>query len=95
MRSDQLGDLADDINKMADEAQRMPNAKRQQLLGIIHELRSPLLHLKLALELADNPDSGQGLRHDIEEMQKFAVTLQPIERFNYRLSTLRFSRVSA
>ena len=49
-RQDQLGDLAEDVNKLADDVKNMLDAKRQLLLGISHELRSPLSRLRLALE---------------------------------------------
>ena len=42
IRSDQLGDLATDINRMAGEVENMLDAKRALLLGISHELRTPL-----------------------------------------------------
>lgn len=41
VRNDQLGELAADINGMADDVQGLLDAKRQLLLGISHELRSP------------------------------------------------------
>ena len=55
VRHDELGELAGDINHMAAEVQGMLDAKRQLLLGISHELRSPLSRLRLGLEFADDP----------------------------------------
>jgi methyl-accepting chemotaxis protein len=45
-RHDELGVLADDINAMAAELQKMLDAKRQLLLAVSHELRSPLSRAK-------------------------------------------------
>ena len=40
-RHDELGDLSRDINEMAEDVQGMLEAKRQLMLAISHELRSP------------------------------------------------------
>ncbi len=63
-RNDELGELADDINKMALDVQGILDAKRQLLLGISHELRSPLSRMKLALELTGDAENNEGLSVD-------------------------------
>jgi signal transduction histidine kinase len=95
VRDDQLGDLAADINRMAEDVQLMLDAKRQLLLGISHELRSPLSRMKLALELADDSPENAGLRGDVEEMERIIVTLLEAERLNTRHAALRITSVSA
>ena len=94
VRSDQLGDLAEDINRMADDVRRMLDAKRQLLLGISHELRSPLSRVKLALELADDSDDNRGLRDDVREMERIIETLLEAERLSTRHAPLRLAPVS-
>lgn len=93
VRRDQLGDLADDINKMAWDVQRMLDAKRQLLYGISHELRSPLSRMKLGLELAGN--DAENLNLDVEEMEKIIATLLEAERLNSRHAAIQISRVPA
>jgi len=95
IRRDQLGDLADDINRMANDVQGMLDAKRQLLLGISHELRSPLSRLRLALELAGDSGENEGLRQDVAEMEKIISTLLEAERLNAHHDALNVSRVSA
>jgi len=95
VRRDQLGDLADDINRMADDVQGMLDAKRQLLLGISHELRSPLSRLRLALELADDEPGRAGLRQDVDEMEKIISMLLEAERLNTRHDALNVSRFRA
>ena len=94
VRSDQLGDLANDINRMASDVQQMLDAKRQLLLGISHELRSPLSRMKLALELLDDPAHTQGMRDDVEEMTKIIATLLEAERLNTRHAILQLTPVA-
>ena len=93
VRRDQLGDIADDINKMAHDVERMLDAKRQLLYGISHELRSPLSRMKLALEIGDG--KAEGLSTDVEEMEKIIATLMEAERLNSRHAAINVARVSA
>ena len=94
-RNDQLGDLAADVNRMADDVQRMLDAKRQLLLGISHELRSPLSRIRLALAVAGDTPDNQGVRDDVAQMDKIIATLLEAERLNTRHATLRITSVPA
>lgn len=94
VRQDELGDLAEDVNNMASEVQRMLDAKRQLLLGISHELRSPLSRLRLSLEFLDESEDVQRLREEIDEMERIIETLLEAERLNMRHVALKLSSVS-
>lgn len=93
VREDELGDLAADINDMAAEVRRMLDAKRQLLLGISHELRSPLSRLKLALEFVDDQDAAGRLRIEVDEMERIISTLLEAERLNTRHAALHREQV--
>jgi signal transduction histidine kinase len=93
IRSDQLGDLATDINKMAGDVENMLNAKRALLLGISHELRTPLSRMRLGLEFLGEEDDAEGLRADIVEMEKIVSSLLEAERLNSRHAQLVRSKV--
>ncbi len=92
-RKDQLGDLADDINKLAGDVRGMLDAKRQLLLGISHELRSPLSRLRLALEFIDDSDQKEDVRAEISEMEQIIATLLEAERLNSRHAKLNRTSV--
>jgi signal transduction histidine kinase len=92
-RHDQLGDLAEDINRLASEVRDMLDAKRQLLLGISHELRSPLSRLRLSLEFLDEGEDKENLRIEIAEMEQIIATLLEAERLNTRHAVLNRSRV--
>ncbi|MEM9385506.1 MAG: HAMP domain-containing sensor histidine kinase [Pseudomonadota bacterium] len=94
VREDQLGDLAGEINAMANQVQRMLDAKRQLLLGISHELRTPLSRIKLALELAEPNDQSEGMKQDAVEMETIIDALLEAERLNDRHRALVRSEVS-
>jgi signal transduction histidine kinase len=92
IRRDQLGDLATDINRMADDVEDMLDAKRALLLGISHELRTPLSRMRLSLEFLEDDKIKSDLREEIIEMEKIVAALLEAERLNSRHA--RLSRTS-
>jgi len=88
-RKDDLGDLADGINAMADDLQGMLEAKRQLMLAISHELRSPLTRTKVALEFLDNDAIKKNLLDDAEEMERLISDILESEALNTRHASLR------
>ncbi len=88
IRSDQLGDLANDINQLAADVQRMLDAKRALLLGISHELRTPLSRMRLTLEFLENEEEKKSLKEEILEMEKIVAALLEAERLNVRHAAL-------
>lgn len=93
-RNDQLGDLAQDVNKLAADVRGMLDAKRQLLLGISHELRSPLSRLRLSLEFIDDGEGKENLRAEIAEMEHIVSTLLEAERLNTRHAALNRTEVN-
>ena len=79
-RHDELGDLATQINGMADGLHHMLDAKRQLLLAISHELRSPLTRARLNAELVDESDARSALLRDLSEMRDLITDLLESER---------------
>jgi signal transduction histidine kinase len=88
-RKDDLGDLADGINAMADDLQGMLEAKRQLMLAISHELRSPLTRTKVALEFLDDDAVKKNLLEDAEEMERLISDILESEALNTRHASLR------
>jgi signal transduction histidine kinase len=93
-RRDQLGDLAEEINMLASDVRGMLDAKRQLLLGISHELRSPLSRLRLSLEFLEEGDHKENLRVEIAEMEQIIATLLEAERLNSRHVVLTRAQIS-
>ena len=77
---DELGELALQINGMADGLHHLLDAKRQLLLAISHELRSPLTRARLNAELVDESPSRDALLHDLAEMRDLITDLLESER---------------
>jgi len=93
IRHDQLGDLASDINRLADDVENMLDAKRALLLGISHELRTPLSRMRLMLEFIEKDADRESLKPEIDEMEKIVVSLLEAERLSTRHVTLNRSRL--
>lgn len=83
-RRDELGALADSVNTMADDLQGLLEAKRQLLLAISHELRSPLTRAKLATELLDDPARAGAIGRELDEMERLVEELLETERLSTR-----------
>jgi signal transduction histidine kinase len=93
IRHDQLGDLANDINELASDVERMLDAKRALLLGISHELRTPLSRMRLTLEFLDEEKIRESLKEEILEMEKIVAALLEAERLNVRHAALKRTNV--
>jgi len=93
-RRDEFGELAGSVNTMAADIQRMLDAKRQLLLAISHELRSPLTRAKVAVELLDDAQQRGDLNRDLNEMEKLIEELLETERLTARHDVLNKKPVS-
>jgi signal transduction histidine kinase len=79
-RRDELGELAERINRMAASLRGMLDAKRALLLAISHELRSPLTRARLNAELVAEGEHRDALLHDLAEMRDLISDLLESER---------------
>jgi len=91
--NDQLGDLADNVNAMADDISDMLEAKRQLLLGISHELRSPITRSRVNLALMEESKSKTEVERDIASMEQMITELLESERLNSRHVSLNLETV--
>ena len=88
-RHDELGDLSREFNKMVDDVQGMLEAKRQLMLAISHELRSPLTRSKVAAEFVDDMTVRENILEDIQEMERLITDLLESDALNTRHAILR------
>lgn len=96
-RRDELGDLAQRINTMAQDIKGMLDAKRGLLLALSHELRSPLTRARLNAELLPTSVDGSGageaeraaLLRDLNEMRDLISDLLESERLASPHATLQ------
>jgi len=91
-RKDELGELANSFNAMADDIQQMLDAKRQLLLAISHELRSPLTRARVAAEILDDDEKKAQIIQDINVMESLIEELMETERLSSRHRKLNKAR---
>ncbi len=93
-QQDELGELAASINAMADEIRRMLDAKRQLLLALSHELRSPLTRARVRLALLQESPAYNTLDGDLAEMEALIGELLEAERLDTRHAVLHRETVA-
>jgi signal transduction histidine kinase len=79
-RRDELGDLAERINRMAQSLHGKLDAKRALLLAISHELRSPLTRARVNAELVEESEHRSALLRDLGQMRDLITELLESER---------------
>ena len=87
-RKDELGELATTVNTMASDIEGMLDSKREMLLAISHELRSPLTRSRVSVELIDDDTIRENLSRDMKEMEQLITELLESERLNQRHAIL-------
>ena len=92
VRRDELGDLADRVNRMATSLQGMLDAKRALLLAISHELRSPLTRARVNAELVGEGEYKEALLRDLSEMRDLISDLLESERLTTGHAALQTER---
>ena len=77
-----LGELSGSINQMAEQITQMLDAKRQLLLAVSHELRSPLTRAKIAVQMLEPSTNSARLEEDLLEMENLITDILETERIN-------------
>jgi signal transduction histidine kinase len=91
VKKNELGKLANNINQMTDDIEQMLEAKRELLLAISHELRSPLTRAKVLIELLDPSQIQVNLARDLREMENLITELLEAERLKGKHHALNLS----
>ncbi len=68
-RRDEIGELGNEFNLMAEQLERAMNAQAELLRDVSHELRSPLARLRVALDLARRRAGGGSVELDRIELE--------------------------
>ncbi len=71
----ELRDLAEAFNRMAERLEALLKVKEQLLLDVSHELRSPLTRLKVGLEFIPDGEDRASLSEDILEMERMVTRI--------------------
>ena len=90
---DDLAELGRSIDEMAARIGDMLDAKRQLLLAISHELRSPLARARVATELLPESRQRERLEEDLADMARLIEDLTESERLRTPHAALHLERL--
>jgi signal transduction histidine kinase len=85
-RVDELGQLAQDFNRMAENLERTETLRRQLIGDISHELRTPLTAIKGSMEalidgvLPAEPETFEQIYQEADRLQRLVNDLQELSR---------------
>lgn len=90
-RTDELGDLATDVDLMAERVQGLIERQQTLLRDISHELRSPLARLNLSAELVNRGDvtAASRMKSDIKRLEDLISELLTLSRIESARDTRR------
>jgi len=85
---DDLAVLGNSIDTMAERIEAMLDAKRQLLMALSHELRSPLARARLALELLPESSRRDTIEEELREMQTLITEIVESEQLQQAYAVL-------
>ena len=97
---DELGELAWNFNRMAEQLARTEEARRQWLADISHEMRTPLASIRAYVEglldgvLPPEPQVYAQILEEVQRLQRFVDDLREVSRMEAGALNLQPSRVS-
>lgn len=88
-RDDELGELAHQVDDMNNKISNLIESKRSLLLGISHELRTPMTRAKVATELLPKSKYRLSIAQDIQEIDNIISELNEAEKLSENNSLSR------
>ena len=88
-----LKELSQSIQDMGSHIKSMLNSKREMLLAIAHELRTPITRAKLHLEMLEDQDIKSKLSQELDEMSQQVNDILEGERLKDDHSLLKKNNV--
>ncbi len=101
MSDDELGQLAQSFNRMAETLHQTEQLRRELIGNVTHELRTPLTSIKGYMEglldgvLPATPDTFQQVYHEADRLQRLVNDLQELSRVEADAFTLHQKFVAA
>lgn len=93
-RKDELGELTQSVNAMAEKLQNNIRSKRQLLLAISHELRTPLARAKMYLSLMPKNEYQEKLDNNLNTLNSLIEALLQSETLGDSREELNITEVN-
>ena len=92
-RHDELGRLTRGFNRMAERISMMLSARKQLLLDVSHELRSPITRMKVALEMMPADSLRKNLEEDLLMLESMVTEILETSRLESQNGRLNFRQL--
>ena len=88
--NDELGDITQSFNQMSKKLSQLIDSKKQLLLNLSHEIKTPITRTKLSLELLSKNKHTISIQEDIKDIELIIDSILGAERLesqNYSAKT--------
>ena len=88
--NDELGDIIQSFNQMSKKISSLIESKKQLLLNLSHEIKTPITRAKLSLELLKKNQHTANIQEDLKEIELMANSIleaEKLEHDNYLTKT--------
>ncbi len=82
--NDELGDIIQSFNQMSKKLSQLIDSKKQLLLNLSHEIKTPITRTKLSLELLDRNEHTLSIQEDIKDMELIIDSILEVEKLEYK-----------
>ena len=93
-QKDEFGEIMRSFNQMTKKLSELVISKKQLLLDLSHELRTPITRAKLSLEFLKQSKSKQNLKEDLQEMEFMIHSILEAEKLDKNSFSLQLEEVS-
>jgi signal transduction histidine kinase len=93
-RDDDLGQLAQSVNELSARIQELLDAKRELLLSVSHELRSPITRAHLATEMMPESKAQKHVLDDLRLLNSLIESIMESERLQSKHTVLNKSELN-
>lgn len=90
---DEIGELVNSVNVMAERIEEMLNAKKELLLAVSHELRSPLTQTKILIEMVSESELKVRLKSATDRLACLVASLLDAEKLKQQHAVLSLNQV--
>lgn len=92
-RKDEFGMLSSIINRMVLKIENMLKSRRQLLLDVSHEMRTPITRIKLALAMSSDVTAKESIEEDINELEYMLTEILESARLDNEDKKLELQKI--
>ncbi len=91
--NDELGDIIHSFNQMSKKLSQLIESKKQLLLNLSHEIKTPITRTKLSLELLDKNEHTKNIQEDLKEIELIINSILETEKLEHNNYPLKIDSI--